>query len=149
MTCSLLIYVVFRATRYECLSVSNISELSSRRFSELLLLGLTAGCVLTGQSKSRMSGDSAFLSLAYDEVAALSTGVPIWQRALAGRVGGGFQLRVHGLKAPKLLIYVVFRATLYECLSVSLKIWRSQVEDFRSYFFRNCRLCAYGALIRG
>ncbi len=33
----LLIYVVFRATRYECLSVSNISELSSRRFSELLL----------------------------------------------------------------------------------------------------------------
>jgi hypothetical protein len=30
----ILIYVVFRATRYECLSVSNISELSSRRFSE-------------------------------------------------------------------------------------------------------------------
>ncbi len=33
----ILIYVVFRATRYECLSVSNISELSSLRFSELLL----------------------------------------------------------------------------------------------------------------
>ena len=33
----LLIYVVFRATRHECLSVSNISELSSRRFSGLLL----------------------------------------------------------------------------------------------------------------
>jgi hypothetical protein len=34
---NLLIYVVFRATLHECLSVSNISELSSRRFSELLL----------------------------------------------------------------------------------------------------------------
>jgi hypothetical protein len=42
----ILIYVVFRATRHECLSVSIISELSSRRFSELLLLTLhgEGGC---------------------------------------------------------------------------------------------------------
>ncbi len=32
-----LIYVNFHATLHECLSVSNISELSSRRFSESLL----------------------------------------------------------------------------------------------------------------
>jgi hypothetical protein len=40
----------------------------------------------------------------------------------------------------KILIYVVFRATLHECLSVSLRFWRSQVEDFRSYFFTGCVL---------
>ena len=33
----ILMYVVFRAILHECLSVSNISEPSSRRFSELLL----------------------------------------------------------------------------------------------------------------
>jgi hypothetical protein len=38
-------------------------------------------------------------------------------------------------KEKKILIYVVFRATLHECLSVSLRFWRSQAEDFRSYFF--------------
>ena len=34
----------------------------------------------------------------------------------------------------KILIYVVFRATLHECLSVSLLFWRSQAEGFLSYF---------------
>ncbi len=34
-----------------------------------------------------------------------------------------------------ILIYVVFRATLHECLSVSLRFWRSQAEGFLSYFF--------------
>jgi hypothetical protein len=34
-----------------------------------------------------------------------------------------------------LLIYVIFRATLHECLSVSLRFWRSQAEGFLSYFF--------------
>ncbi len=38
-------------------------------------------------------------------------------------------------KAPCILIYVVFRATLHECLSVSLRFWRSQAEGFLSYFF--------------
>ena len=32
----ILIYVIFRATFHECLSVSNISEPSSRKFSETL-----------------------------------------------------------------------------------------------------------------
>jgi hypothetical protein len=32
----LLIYVIFHATLHDCLSVSNISELSSRKFSETL-----------------------------------------------------------------------------------------------------------------
>ncbi len=38
---------------------------------------------------------------------------------------------------PSILIYVVFRATLHECLSVSRLIFRSsQAEGFLSYFFK-------------
>ncbi len=51
-----------------------------------------SGCVLTGQSKSRMSGDSAFLSLAYDEVAALSAGVPMAARSGGARGGSGSRI---------------------------------------------------------
>ena len=40
----------------------------------------------------------------------------------------GFMLSVGWLRI------VVFRATLHECLSVSLRFWRSQAEGFLSYF---------------
>jgi hypothetical protein len=41
----LLIYVIFHATLHECLSVSNISELSSRRFSVPIGISRATGSV--------------------------------------------------------------------------------------------------------